>query len=129
MSEYKSRFCPSPTGFLHLGNLRTALLNVLLALQTKGTFLLRIEDTDQERSEKKYADAVCEDLKWMNLNWQEGPEVGGEQDSYFQSERNDIYVLFYEKFGSASAYGSNYKTMILNGDIKIKGWWKRPNEG
>ena len=89
MSQYKSRFCPSPTGLLHLGNLRTALLNVLLALQTNGTFLLRIEDTDQERSEKKYADAVCEDLKWMNLNWQEGPEVGGEQDSYFQSERND----------------------------------------
>ena len=97
MSEYKSRFCPSPTGFLHLGNLRTALLNVLLALQTKGTFLLRIEDTDQERSEKRYADAVCEDLEWMNLNWQEGPKVGGEQDSYFQSERNNIYVLFYEK--------------------------------
>ena len=76
MSEYKSRFCPSPTGFLHLGNLRTALLNVLLALQTKGTFLLRIEDTDQERSEKRYADAVCEDLEWMNFNWQEGPKVG-----------------------------------------------------
>ena len=97
MSEYKSRFCPSPTGFLHLGNLRTALLNVLLALQTKGTFLLRIEDTDQERSEKRYADAVCEDLEWMNFNWQEGPKVGGEQDSYFQSERNDIYASFYER--------------------------------
>jgi len=97
MSEYKSRFCPSPTGFLHLGNLRTALLNVLLALQTKGTFLLRIEDTDQERSEKRYADAVCEDLEWMNFNWQEGPKVGGDQDSYFQSERNDIYASFYER--------------------------------
>ena len=97
MSEYKSRFCPSPTGFLHLGNLRTALLNVLLALQTKGTFLLRIEDTDQERSEKRYADAVCEDLIWMNLNWQEGPIVGGDQDSYFQSERNEIYASFYER--------------------------------
>ena len=97
MSKYKSRFCPSPTGFLHLGNLRTALLNVLLALQSKGTFLLRIEDTDLERSEKKYAEAVCDDLEWMELNWQEGPRVGGSQVPYFQSERNNIYESFYEK--------------------------------
>jgi glutamyl-tRNA synthetase len=97
MSKYKSRFCPSPTGFLHLGNLRTALLNVLLALQSKGTFLLRIEDTDLERSEKRYAEAVCDDLEWMELNWQEGPRVGGSQVPYFQSERNNIYESFYEK--------------------------------
>ncbi|HIE48644.1 MAG TPA: glutamate--tRNA ligase [Gammaproteobacteria bacterium] len=97
MSKYKSRFCPSPTGFLHLGNLRTALLNVLLALQSKGTFLLRIEDTDLVRSEKRYAEAVCDDLEWMELNWQEGPRVGGSQVPYFQSERNNIYESFYEK--------------------------------
>ena len=97
MSKYKSRFCPSPTGFLHLGNLRTALLNVLLALQSKGTFLLRIEDTDLERSEKRYAEAVCDDLEWMELNWQEGPRVGGSQVPYFQSERNNIYESFYKK--------------------------------
>lgn len=97
MSKYKSRFCPSPTGFLHLGNLRTALLNVLLALQSKGTFLLRIEDTDLERSEKRYAEAVCDDLEWMELSWQEGPRVGGSQVPYFQSERNNIYESFYEK--------------------------------
>jgi len=96
MPEYKSRFCPSPTGYMHLGNLRTALLNVLLALQTKGTFLLRIEDTDLERSERKYAEALCDDLEWMGLNWQEGPRIGGVELSYFQSERTNIYKSFYD---------------------------------
>ena len=98
MNEMITRFAPSPTGNLHIGSARTALINYISKSKNINSKLyLRIEDTDQERSEKKYADAACEDLKWMNLNWQEGPEVGGEQDSYFQSERNDIYVLFYEK--------------------------------
>ena len=97
MTEYKSRFCPSPTGKMHLGNLRTALLNVLLALQSKGDFLLRIEDTDLERSEMKYAEAIFKDLEWMGLAWQEGPKVGGKEASYFQSERSEIYDSFYNK--------------------------------
>ena len=97
MSAYKSRFCPSPTGLLHLGNLRTALLNVLLAIKSGGTFILRIEDTDTERSKTKFSEAVCDDLEWMGLGWQEGPRVGGPEDSYYQSERNSIYKSFYEK--------------------------------
>tara|TARA_Y100001970_G_scaffold158998_1_gene194386 strand:+ start:718 stop:2124 length:1407 start_codon:yes stop_codon:yes gene_type:complete len=97
MPVYKSRFCPSPTGLLHLGNLRTALLNVLLAKKFNGTFILRIEDTDSERSKKEYSEAVCDDLEWMGLNWQEGPRVGGPEEPYYQSERNSIYESFYNK--------------------------------
>ena len=97
MPAYKSRFCPSPTGLLHLGNLRTALLNVLLAIKSGGTFVLRIEDTDAERSKSEFSEAVCDDLEWMGLGWQEGPRVCGPEDSYYQSERNSIYKSFYEK--------------------------------
>lgn len=97
MTAYKSRFCPSPTGLLHLGNLRTALLNALLAIKSGGTFILRIEDTDAERSKTEFSEAVCDDLEWMGLNWQEGPRIGGPEDSYYQSERDSIYESFYDK--------------------------------
>ncbi len=97
MTAYKARFCPSPTGLLHLGNLRTALLNVLLAIKSGGTFILRIEDTDAERSKTEFSEAVCDDLEWMGLDWQEGPRIGGPEDSYYQSERNSIYESFYDK--------------------------------
>lgn len=83
----KSRFSPSPTGLMHLGNLRTALFNVLVA--EKGTFLLRIEDSDRERSKQEYTDALLRDLTWMGLDWQDGP--------YYQSERNDIYDKYYQE--------------------------------
>ena len=96
MSDNKTRFCPSPTGRMHLGNLRTALLNFLLARKSKSNFLLRIEDTDLERSEMKFADAIFQDLEWMELDWQEGPKIGGKENSYFQSERSDIYDSFYD---------------------------------
>ncbi len=79
----KTRFAPSPTGLLHLGNARTALFNALLAWKEGGTFLLRIEDTDPERSRRDYAEAILEDLRWLGLAWQEGP--------YFQSQRRAIY--------------------------------------
>ncbi len=97
MTAYKTRFCPSPTGLLHLGNLRTALLNVLLAIKSGGTFILRIEDTDAERSKTEFSEAVCDDLEWMGLDWQEGPRIGGPEGSYYQSERNSIYESFYDK--------------------------------
>ena len=97
MTAYKTRFCPSPTGLLHLGNLRTALLNVLLAIKSGGTFILRIEDTDAERSKTEFSEAVCDDLEWMGLDWHEGPRIGGPEDSYYQSERNSIYESFYDK--------------------------------
>ena len=97
MKINKTRFCPSPTGLLHLGNLRTSLFSSLLAKKNNGTFLLRIEDTDLERSKKEFSEAICEDLKWMGLDWDEGPEVGGNEVSYYQSERIDLYENFYKQ--------------------------------
>jgi glutamyl-tRNA synthetase len=92
----KTRFCPSPTGFLHLGNLRTALFNALFAKNQKGSFLLRIEDTDQERSKTKFTTALEKDLKWLGLDWDEGPNVEGKLGPYLQSKRTHIYDNFYK---------------------------------
>ena len=94
--EVKTRFCPSPTGLVHLGNVRTALFNALLAKHHQGVFLLRMEDTDKERSDVKFAEALMEDLSWLGLHWQEGPEVGGDQGPYWQSERQPIYDEYYQ---------------------------------
>jgi nondiscriminating glutamyl-tRNA synthetase len=85
------RFAPSPTGMLHVGNARTALYNWLFARHTGGTFLLRIEDTDVERSEVRYEAQLIEDLRWLGLDWSEGPEIGGPYAPYRQSARLDIY--------------------------------------
>jgi len=87
----KVRFAPSPTGYIHLGNARTALFNYLLASQKKGQMILRIEDTDVERSKDEYVDALIEDLRWLGLKWQEGPDCGGPNAPYRQSERQAIY--------------------------------------
>ena len=97
MKVNKTRFCPSPTGLLHLGNLRTSLFSFLMAKKTNGSFLLRIEDTDLERSKKEFSDAICADLKWVGLEWDEGPEAGGKEKSYYQSQRLNLYEEFYEK--------------------------------
>jgi len=86
-----TRFAPSPTGYLHIGGARTALFNWLLARKTNGKFLLRIEDTDQKRNTPAAARQVMEDLKWLGIEWDEGPEVGGPNGPYFQSQRKDIY--------------------------------------
>ncbi len=93
----KTRFAPSPTGYLHLGNVRTALFNALLARRWGGQFLLRIEDTDRERSRPEYVAALLEDLHWLGLDWQEGPEVGGARGPYAQSERAAIYADYYQR--------------------------------
>ena len=81
------RFAPSPTGQLHVGNARTALFNWLLARGHDGTFILRIEDTDAERSTKASEESILEDLRWLGLDWDEGPDVGGAGGPYRQSER------------------------------------------
>ncbi|MCX6551574.1 MAG: glutamate--tRNA ligase [Acidobacteria bacterium] len=85
------RFAPSPTGLLHVGNARTALFNWLLAQGSGGTFVLRIEDTDVERSTRESERGILEDLRWLGLNWDEGPDVGGAHGPYRQSERLDLY--------------------------------------
>jgi nondiscriminating glutamyl-tRNA synthetase len=90
-SPVRVRFAPSPTGHLHVGNARTALFNWLFARQKRGTMILRIEDTDLERSQARYEDQLIDDLKWLGLDWDEGPDVGGPYPPYRQSDRLDTY--------------------------------------
>ncbi len=85
------RFSPSPSGYLHVGGARTALFNWLWAKKTGATFILRVEDTDQERSSLDSVRAVLDALRWLGLDWDEGPEVGGPHEPYFQSERRGFY--------------------------------------
>ncbi|KAL3624328.1 Glutamate--tRNA ligase, chloroplastic/mitochondrial [Castilleja foliolosa] len=96
-SEVRVRFAPSPTGNLHVGGARTALFNYLFARSKGGKFLLRIEDTDLDRSTKESEDAVLRDLSWLGLDWDEGPGVGGNYGPYRQSERNDLYKQYADK--------------------------------
>ena len=83
MEKVKTRFAPSPTGYLHVGGARTALFSWLYARHCNGTFVLRIEDTDRERSTQPAIDAILESMQWLNLNWDEGP--------YYQTKRFDRY--------------------------------------
>ncbi len=92
----KTRFAPSPTGYIHLGNVRTALFNWLAAHAQQGRFLLRIEDTDLERSETVYQQALMEDLRWLGLDWDEGPDASGDAGPYLQSERSAVYTRYFE---------------------------------
>ena len=99
------RFAPSPTGYLHLGNARTALFNYLFAKHENGSLILRIEDTDLERSKKEYEEMLIEDLKWLGIQWDEGPDVGGNHGPYRQSERLEIYYKYVDKLlKSGDAY-------------------------
>jgi glutamyl/glutaminyl-tRNA synthetase len=92
-----TRFAPSPTGYLHVGGARTALFNWLWARRTGGTFILRIEDTDQKRNTPTAARQVMDDLKWLGIQWDEGPEVGGPNGPYLQSQRKEIYDKYIKK--------------------------------
>jgi glutamyl-tRNA synthetase len=104
MSEIRLRLAPSPTGFLHLGNLRTALFGYLLSRNLGGSFILRIEDTDQKREVAGAVDSLINILNWVGIKFSEGPHCGGEYGPYIQSQRNDIYQeyikLLLEKGGA-----------------------------
>lgn len=89
--QVRVRFAPSPTGELHIGGVRTALFNWLFARHEGGKFILRIEDTDILRSQRNFTSSIIENLKWLGLNWDEGPEVGGKYGPYFQSQRIPLY--------------------------------------
>jgi len=97
-SKVRVRFAPSPTGELHVGNIRTALFDWAYARHTGGTFIFRIEDTDTERVTPEYIQAAINTLKWLGLDWDEGPEVGGENGPYLQSQRLEIYAEWAAKF-------------------------------
>jgi glutamyl-tRNA synthetase len=96
--KVRVRFAPSPSGDLHVGNVRTALYDWAFARHTGGTFVLRIEDTDQSRVRPAYIASALETLRWLGLEWDEGPEVGGPYGPYLQSERMDIYADWVAKF-------------------------------
>lgn len=91
MTAVRTRFAPSPTGHLHVGGARTAIFNWLFARHHGGTFVVRIEDTDQERSTRESEAAVLDDLRWLGLEWDEGPERGGPHAPYRQSDRSGVY--------------------------------------
>ncbi len=100
--EVRVRFAPSPTGFLHIGSSRTALFNFLFAKKYQGRFILRIEDTDKERSKKEFEDDIIKNLKWLGIEWDEGPTGEGRKENgnygpYYQSERQDIYKKYLEQ--------------------------------
>ena len=90
--EVRTRFAPSPTGYMHVGNLRTALYTYLIARQNNGKFILRIEDTDQERYVEGAVDLIYRTMKETGMFWDEGPDVGGEYGPYIQSERQSLYM-------------------------------------
>jgi len=99
------RFAPSPTGLLHVGNARTALFNWLMARGAGGTFVLRVEDTDVERSTRQSEAGIIEDLRWLGLDWDEGPDVGGSRGPYRQSERLALYQSYADRLiRSGTAY-------------------------
>ena len=100
-SPVRVRFAPSPTGFLHVGGARTALFNWLYARHTGGTFVLRIEDTDKARNTVEAVQVIYDGLKWLGLDWDEGPGIGGDHGPYFQSERDAVYVKYLEMLEAA----------------------------
>ena len=93
----KTRFAPSPTGYIHIGNVRSAIYPYLIAKQNNGKFILRIEDTDQARYVEGATELIESTLKWLGLDWDEGPIVGGPNAPYFQSKRKAIYHAWAQK--------------------------------
>ncbi len=111
-----TRFAPSPTGAVHLGNARTALFSYLWARKTGGRFILRIEDTDVERSQHRYRDELIAELQWLHLTWDEGPDVGGPAGPYVQSERGAIYAALFEQL---EAQGDAYPCYCRPEELEI----------
>ena len=114
MADVRVRFAPSPTGFFHIGSARTALFNWLYARHTNGTFVLRIEDTDAARNTEEALEVLLKGMRWLGMDWDEGPEVGGEYGPYFQSQRGDIYQEYLKKLEAAG------RTHELDGAIYFR---------
>jgi glutamyl-tRNA synthetase len=128
MSAPRVRFAPSPTGYLHVGGARTALFNWLFARRHGGVFVLRIEDTDVERSSAEMVEGILDGLRWLGLDWDEGPKIGGPYAPYFQSERLDRYRAMAERL---VASGHAYYCYCTPEELKAKrdaagsdGTWK-----
>jgi len=117
MSDIRVRFAPSPTGFMHIGNVHTALFDWLFARNTGGKFVLRIEDTDELRSTDAALDVIYGGLKWLGMDWDEGPDVGGPHAPYVQSERLDIYKAYLDQL---LAEGKAYKCYCTREDLEAQ---------
>lgn len=113
----RTRFAPSPTGYLHIGGARTALYNWMFAREHGGQFILRIEDTDQKRAVKGAVQALMDALRWMGLDWDEGPEVGGPHGPYIQSERAALYRRWADRL---LADGHAYKCFCTADELKAR---------
>ena len=114
-SPVRVRFAPSPTGYLHVGGARTALFNWLFARNRGGKFILRIEDTDEARNTQAAMAAIFDGMRWLGLDWDEGPEVGGDYGPYFQSQRKSIYDSYLARLETA---GRTYTEE--NGAVRFK---------
>ncbi len=117
MSNVRVRFCPSPTGAPHVGLARTALFNWAFARHHGGTFVFRIEDTDAARNTQESYDTLLEVMRWLGLDWDEGPEVGGKYGPYLQSERGDIYTDVLAKLAAA---GRTYRCYCTNDEVEAR---------
>jgi len=106
----RTRFAPSPTGYLHLGGLRTALYTYLFARQNGGKFILRIEDTDQEREVPGAVDMIYKSMRLAGLDYDEGPDVGGDYGPYIQTQRRDLYMPYALELIPASAPRKNCRS-------------------
>ena len=134
-SSVRVRFAPSPTGFFHIGGARTALFNWLYARHCGGTFVLRIEDTDKKRDSEEALRVLIDGMRWLGLDWDEGPEIGGPHVPYFQSERSELYAQYlqllrdcgraYDKDGAVWFKVSGEMALI---DDKIRGKVQRLEE-
>jgi glutamyl-tRNA synthetase len=111
------RFAPSPTGHLHVGGARTAIFNWLYARHLSGAFIIRVEDTDQARSTRESEEMVLDDLRWLRLDWQEGPDVGGPHAPYRQSERVDVYSVAAQQL---LAGGTAYRCFCTEAELEAK---------
>ncbi len=121
--KIRTRFAPSPTGYLHVGGARTALFNWLLARHHGGTFVLRIEDTDEARNTVEARQAILDGLRWLGIDWDEGPEVGGAHGPYFQSERKDIYDHYFKRLEEAGVVyedGGAWRFRFPAGEVVVE---------
>lgn len=124
MTPARTRFAPSPTGFLHVGNVRAALYPWLIARQTGGTFVLRIEDTDQAREVAGAVDVIHETLGWLGMDWDEGPDMPGEYGPYIQSQRKDRYLTWAQQMADEGTAYADIRTpeelQALRDDAKAR---------
>ena len=110
----RTRFAPSPTGYLHIGGVRTALFNWLFARQHGGQFVLRIDDTDARRNVQEALAPILRGFRWLGIDWDEGPEVGGPCGPYYQSERGDRYAA---AVAALLAAGAAYRDFATADDL------------